>query len=85
MIKLGKKYKDKVTGIEGIATAVTEYEFGCRRIVLEKLGKDENKNQIIMEYTFDEQRLVPKTKSKTKRPGGPGGSIPSMRSVPTRR
>ena len=74
MIQFGKKYRDKETGIEGIATAITEYEFGCRRVLLERLGKDEHGNVIILEFTFDEQRLVAKGKAKAKK-GGPGSTL----------
>lgn len=81
MIELGKKYKDSPTGIEGVATAITEYEFGCRRVMLEVVGKDDNGNKQILEYTFDEQRLTVKSKATS---GGPG-SIPSMRSSPVGR
>jgi len=31
-IKLGVKVKDKVSGLEGIATSITEFIYGCRRI-----------------------------------------------------
>lgn len=33
-IELGKKYRDRVTGFEGIATARHEYLNGCLRITL---------------------------------------------------
>lgn len=82
MIKLGEKYKDKLTGIEGVAVAITEYQFGCKRIILEYIGKDEAGNKVGLEFTVDEQRLTAK---KTKRPGGPGGPIPQKRSIPKRR
>ena len=81
MIILGRKYKDKATGIEGVATAITEYQFGCRRVCIEKAGKDSDGNVCIMEYWFDEQRLTSKSKAKI---GGPG-NIPSKRSIPSKR
>lgn len=80
-IELGKKYKDNCTGIEGVATAMTEYQFGCKWVLLEKVGKDENGNPQVLEFWFDEQRLTTKSKAKT---GGPG-SIPLNRIVPVRR
>ncbi len=80
MIELGKKYKDKNTGIEGVASAICEYQFGCRRVCLDRIGKDENGNPQIMEYWFDEQRLTSKSKAKT---GGPG-SIPTKLPTPSR-
>ncbi len=83
MIELSKKYKDNCTGIEGVATAITEYQYGCRRVLLEKLGKDEYGNPVILEFTFDEQRLVAKNESKAKI-GGPG-SLTSKRITPKHR
>ncbi len=79
MIELGKKYKDSITGLEGIATARTEYMFGCVRILLEgkKLKSDGTPNEL----WFDEQRLVPKAKTKKEPPGGLGAVAP-QRSVP---
>ena len=80
MIELGKKYKDSITGFEGIATARTEYMFGCVRILLEgkKLKPDGTSNEL----WFDEQRLVPKA-AKKEPPGGPGAVAP-QRSVSNR-
>ena len=34
MIKLGSKVRDSITGLEGIATARTEYLYGCVRITI---------------------------------------------------
>jgi hypothetical protein len=62
-VKLGKKYRDSITGFEGIATARTEYLMGCCRILLEaKSGDDDT----VKEYWFDETRLagVKPTKGK---------------------
>lgn len=53
MIKLGQKVKDYITGFEGIATSRTEYMYGCARITVEGVIKDE-KEAI---FYFDEQRL----------------------------
>ena len=72
-VKFGKKYKDSVTGFEGVATARTEYMAGCARILLESITGDS-----IKEYWFDETRLegVELTKEE-KGPGGPGQVAPS--------
>ena len=65
-VKLGKKYTDKISGFEGIATARTEYMTGCARVCLEAmLGND------IKEFWFDETRLKD-VKLKKKKPGGVG-------------
>ena len=82
MIKLGKKYKDSLSGIEGRATAITEYEYGCRRVALEWLGKNSDGNKCCVEAWFDEERLIGK-ESKARK-GGPG-SVPAKRSIPKRR
>lgn len=37
-IKLGERYKDTQTGIEGTATAVSFYQYGCERVNLEAVG-----------------------------------------------
>ena len=81
MIELGKSYKDNCTGIKGVATAITEYQYGCRRVCLEQTGKDENGNPQILEFWFDEQRLT----SESKATSGGSGSIPLKRSMPIRK
>lgn len=53
-VKLGERYKDKVTGFEGIATARYEFLHGCTRINLEGEAQDgEAKSE-----AFDAPRLV---------------------------
>ena len=40
-VKLGEKYKDEQTGIEGIAVTVSFFQHGCTRVTLEWVeGKD---------------------------------------------
>jgi len=73
MIELGKKYKDSLTGFEGIATARATYLYGCVRVLLEAKSKSNVKPE---EYWFDEQRLDIPTKAATKNPGGPGPIAP---------
>lgn len=69
--RLGDKYRDPLTGFEGVATAVTFYLHACERITLEyvKDGK--------IEYeSFDAPRLVHVASGQqpvTTRTGGPGG------------
>lgn len=50
---LGMQYIDQVTGFRGVATAVTEWLNGCRRVCLEAV----NERGEPLEYWFDEQRL----------------------------
>ena len=65
-IKLGDKVKCKVTGLVGIAVAITEFLNGCVQIsVAPRVGKD---NKLSEEVGIDEQSLeVVKPKQKTKR------------------
>jgi hypothetical protein len=34
MVKLGSKCRDSITGLEGIATARTEYLYGCVHVCI---------------------------------------------------
>lgn len=70
-IKLGEKYEDTMTGLQGVATAVTFYLHACERVTLEFVKEGEIKYE-----SFDAPRLrhadsgeVP----QTTRTGGPGG------------
>ena len=79
-IKLGYKYKDKISGFTGIAVSSTKFINGCDRISLQaKVDKD---GSLPKEKWFDDIQLVQvgkiaaleiKTKNKT---GGPRGSSP---------
>lgn len=74
MVTLGKKYKDNITGYEGIATARTDYLYGCVRVLIEplKLKKD---GDFLPDCWFDEQRLVAqKGKTLKRKPKDVGGS-----------
>ena len=55
MATLGKKYRDKVTGFEGVAVSEHLYLQGCTRVTLEKLSESEDK---IIDLTFDEPNLT---------------------------
>lgn len=79
-IKLGKKYKDVVTGFTGTATAETTFQFGCIRYCLESA---ELKDGTPVECWFDEQRLKAvsgkvETRATT---GGPGGPVVTRRTT----
>ncbi len=71
MVKLGEKYKDKISGFTGIATARTVFLFGCVRVLLESKKPKEDGTPI--EIWCDEQRLTSKSKATT---GGPMPSPP---------
>ena len=75
MIKLGKTYRDKITGYEGVATAICKYLSGCVQVTLEgEYNKDKNE---FPSWWIDESRLIPvrkkevKIKVKRKEPAGP--------------
>lgn len=75
-IKLGEKYRDTISGFEGVATARTEYLYGCVRIVLEGGGLKEDGTP--KDCYFDEQRLERLDTSRPARTatsGGPQGSV----------
>lgn len=76
-IKLGERYRDNQTGIEGTATAVSFYQFGCERVNLEAVvaGK-------IEEYGFDAPRLThvdTNVTAKSERRGGPAKGVSHVR------
>ena len=43
MFKLGAKYKDKITGFEGIATGMVRYITGCDQVLLSPPAKSGTK------------------------------------------
>jgi hypothetical protein len=52
-IKLGTKYRDDQTGIEGIATSIHFYQYACERVTIEFIKNDGE----LQEVTFDAPRL----------------------------
>lgn len=81
-IKLGEKYVDRQTGIEGVATAMHFYQHGCERATLEFVKSDGE----LQEITFDAPRLtslVTGVTARTTRTGGPARAG-EKRSVPSR-
>ena len=66
-IKLGNKCIDPITGFEGMATAKTEWLYGCTRFGLQGLL---NKEGLVPELQwFDELQLEKKEADRGK--GGP--------------
>jgi hypothetical protein len=72
MVALGSKVTDSITGFSGIATARTEYLYGCVRVCIEP-GRLRDGKPIESQW-FDEQRLSATSKAKS---GGPGAVAPS--------
>ncbi|MEW6115629.1 MAG: hypothetical protein AB1553_01855 [Nitrospirota bacterium] len=55
MITLGQKYKDKITGFEGVATGYVQYISGCNQALLvPKVSADGTLRESLW---FDVQRL----------------------------
>lgn len=55
MIKLGMKYKDKITGFEGVATGYVRYLTGCNQVLLAPAV--DSTGALRDSQWFDEQRL----------------------------
>jgi hypothetical protein len=69
-VKLGERYRDTVSGYEGIATAVYFYLHGCERVTLESWREAAAE---MKELTFDAPRLEhveTKKQLTTTRTGG---------------
>lgn len=54
-VVLGERYRDEQTGIEGIATAISFYQYGCERVNIEVVSHDAKE---IKDYGFDAPRLI---------------------------
>ena len=72
-VKLGDRYRDPITGFEGVAIARAEYLYGCARVCLQAmLDKDGN---IPEPQWIDEMQLAELEPDKQK--GGPRPDPPS--------
>lgn len=79
---LGKKYRDAVSGWEGVATAKYEFMNGCTRICLAASKDGEPK-----EYVFDIEQIQPVEappveRSRPSPTGGPRDTTPVERAGP---
>lgn len=54
--RLGRTYKDTITGFEGVATGHCEYLTGCNQTLLAPPSTDAGK--LADSHWFDDQRLV---------------------------
>ena len=57
MIQLGKKYKDKITGFEGVATGRATYISGCDQVLLAPKCADDGTAKDA--HWYDIQRVDP--------------------------
>ena len=79
-VKLGKEYKDSISGFSGIAVARTEYLYNCIRVMLSptKLKPD---GDFLPDTWFDEPVLVAVRSKRTikskkgEATGGPSRSV----------
>lgn len=81
-VTLGDRYRDPLTGFEGVATGVTFYLHACERVTLEYV-----KDGAIKYESFDAPRLEhvdTGKKPQTTRTGGPGGLEAAPNVVPAR-
>jgi hypothetical protein len=60
-ITLGKTYKDKVSGFEGIAIHRTEFLYACERVCLQTQAKDGD----VKECVFDAPQLELQLRKKS--------------------
>lgn len=68
-IVLGRRYRDTQTGIEGTATAIGFFQYGCERVTLEAVVQGK-----IEEYSFDAPRvedIESQERAVSLRTGGP--------------
>ena len=54
-INYGNVYRDKITGFEGVAVAITKWQYGCIRVALRPLVDD--KGDLRDEEWFDEESI----------------------------
>jgi hypothetical protein len=78
-LKLGERYRDKTTGLQGHLVAVYFYEHACERGCLRYVDRDGN----VQESSFDAPELVHVETGQAavqQRTGGPerGGVRPSV-------
>ena len=74
-IELGKKYRSKLYGIEGIAGAYTKFVTGCDQVRLDFVVSGERKYDWF-DITDIEGIEIPKSE---RRPGGPQQTPPMRR------
>ena len=75
-IKLGDKVEHTITGVKGIAVAITEYISGCSRITIQqRVNKD---GKLPDSLSFDEPEIKVLQSKKQKRETITGGWKPNI-------
>ena len=84
-VRMGEMYRDINSGFEGVAVAVTKWQFGCVRITLQPQTK-EDINKLPGCETFDEQSLINDASGEHVKPvikkiGGPSPDPENYKNV----
>lgn len=77
-VVLGKRYRDVVHGIEGVATSRSQYLAGCDRIGLEYVSGGEIKTVAFDIVHLEEIPNAPEV-AQQRRTGGPDRFTPAQR------
>lgn len=78
-ITLGNKYRDKVSGWEGIATARYEYMNGCVRIEISGADKDGKPEGFVFDVHQVEEVVAAPVVVEQRQTGGPTSNRPVAR------
>lgn len=97
MIELGDRVRDQISGYAGITVAITDWIYGCRRIMVQGEALTSDGKPVDLQ-SFDEPQLAliakgamkplrparPETELATPRRTGGGDDVPSRRPDPQR-
>lgn len=75
-IEVGKRYRDTQTGVEGICTALTFYQFACERAIIEVVEDGK-----IQDYMFDAPRMQSVETGEVAETARTGGGTTTGRSA----
>lgn len=81
-LNLGQKVRDRVSGLEGIVIARTEWLYGCRRYTVQPQGVKDGKPQEGSGFDEDALEVLPEAlPASVKNTGGPQVEPPRARDV----
>lgn len=78
-VELGAKYRDRVSGWEGTATAEYRYMNGCTRVELSATDKEGAPKSFVFDVEQIERLDIAPVRTKVTRTGGPRSSTPVAR------